>query len=255
MVLTADEELAARVRSLRSHAMTSGTWDRHTGHEASYDVVDVGYNFRLDEPRAALGLARLPRLRDDIERRRAAVRRYREALAGTPGLTLMWTDDDVERSSHFAFPVLFESRGGAAARARRARTRSGSRRRATRRCTRSPSCAPLAAPGSLPRGGGGRRPPPRAAALLDPERRERRRRRERGARARVSAEAGAASAACPRSRPAPARSRRGGRCRASSRRAAAPRPARRRRAARSTRSGMSKRPSAGTCSTARGSTT
>jgi dTDP-4-amino-4,6-dideoxygalactose transaminase len=108
-VLTADEELAARVRSLRSHAMTSGTWDRHTGHEASYDVVDVGYNYRLDEPRAALGLARLPRLRDDIERRRSAVRRYREALADTPGLGFMWTGDDVERSSHFAFPVLFAS--------------------------------------------------------------------------------------------------------------------------------------------------
>jgi dTDP-4-amino-4,6-dideoxygalactose transaminase len=108
-VLTADEELATTVRSLRSHAMTSGTWDRHTGHEASYDVVDVGYNYRLDEPRAALGLARLPRLRDDIERRRSAVRRYRDALAETPGLTLMWTDDDVARSSHFAFPVLFES--------------------------------------------------------------------------------------------------------------------------------------------------
>ena len=55
-MLTADEELAARVRSLRSHAMTSGTWDRHTGHAASYDVIDVGYNFRLDEPRAALGI-------------------------------------------------------------------------------------------------------------------------------------------------------------------------------------------------------
>ena len=50
-VLTADEELATTVRSLRSHAMTSGTWDRHTGHEASYDVVDVG--LQLPARRAA----------------------------------------------------------------------------------------------------------------------------------------------------------------------------------------------------------
>jgi dTDP-4-amino-4,6-dideoxygalactose transaminase len=148
-VLTADEELAARVRSLRSHAMTSGTWDRHTGHEASYDVVDVGYNFRLDEPRAALGLARLPRLRDDIERRRAAVVRYREALADTPGLTLMWTDADVARSSHFAFPVLFES-GAERWRVRQALAGHGIQ------TTRYPALhtftelAPLAAPGSLP---------------------------------------------------------------------------------------------------------
>ena len=148
-VLSADEELAARVRSLRSHAMTSGTWDRHTGHESSYDVVDVGYNYRLDEPRAALGLARLARLRDDIARRRASVRRYREALADTPGLTLMWTDADVERSSHYALPVLFES---------------GSERRRVRdelashgiQTTRYPALHTLsafaasAAPGSLP---------------------------------------------------------------------------------------------------------
>ncbi len=148
-VLSADEELTARVRSLRSHAMTSGTWDRHTGHEASYDVVDVGYNFRLDEPRAALGLARLPRLRDDIERRRAAVRRYREALAGTPGLTLMWTEEDVARSSHFAFLVLFAS-GEERARVRAALTEQGIQ------TTRYPvlhsltELAPLAAAGSLP---------------------------------------------------------------------------------------------------------
>jgi dTDP-4-amino-4,6-dideoxygalactose transaminase len=148
-VLTADEELATRVRSLRSHAMTSGTWDRHTGHEASYDVVDVGYNYRLDEPRAALGLARLPRLRDDIERRRSAVRRYREALADTPGLTLMWTDDDVARSSHFAFPVLFES-GEERLRVRDALHADGIQ------TTRYPALhtftelAPLAARGSLP---------------------------------------------------------------------------------------------------------
>jgi len=149
MVLTHDDALAESVRSLRSHAMTSGTWDRHTGHAPSYDVVDVGYNFRLDEPRAALGLARLPRLRADIERRRAAVLRYRDALAGTPGLTLMWTDADVARSSHFAFAVQFEG-GEERRRVREALAGLGIQ------TTRYPALhtftelAPLAVPGSLP---------------------------------------------------------------------------------------------------------
>lgn len=106
MVLTPDPDLAARVRLLRSHAMTSGTWDRHRGHEDSYDVVDVGFNFRIDEPRAALGLARLPKVADAIERRRASVRAYRERL---PDLA-MWDDAEVEAASHFAFAVLFEDR-------------------------------------------------------------------------------------------------------------------------------------------------
>lgn len=107
MVLTADEHLAATVRSLRSHAMTSGTWDRHRGHHDSYDVVDFGFNFRMDEPRAALGLSRLHRLDADLMRRRAAVRAYRERLAGLPGLTLTWDDAAVAAGSHFAFAVLF----------------------------------------------------------------------------------------------------------------------------------------------------
>jgi dTDP-4-amino-4,6-dideoxygalactose transaminase len=110
MVLTADAEHAKRVRLLRSHAMTSGTWDRHRGHEDSYDVVDIGFNFRLDEPRAALGLSRLPRVTSAIAHRRAVVRSYREQLGDIDGVTLMWDETAVEHGSHFAFPILFRSR-------------------------------------------------------------------------------------------------------------------------------------------------
>lgn len=110
MVTTADDELAAKVRLLRSHAMTSGTWDRHSGRTDTYDVVGLGFNYRIDEPRAALGLSRLGRLDDDIAKRRAIVRSYREQLADTPGLELPWAEPAVERSSHFAFPVLLADR-------------------------------------------------------------------------------------------------------------------------------------------------
>jgi dTDP-4-amino-4,6-dideoxygalactose transaminase len=109
MVLTGDPELAGRVRRLRSHAMTSGTWERHRGHEESYDVVDFGFNFRLDEPRAALGLSRLRRVAAGIAHRRAVVDEYRERLGDLDGLTLMWDDRAVEAGSHFAFSILFPS--------------------------------------------------------------------------------------------------------------------------------------------------
>ena len=110
MVTSADEQLAERVRLFRSHAMTSSTWDRHRGHDPAYDVVDIGFNYRLDEPRAALGLSRLARLAESIEARRASVRAYRERLAEIPGIELPFTDAAVERSSHFAFPVLLADR-------------------------------------------------------------------------------------------------------------------------------------------------
>ena len=110
MVTTDDDALAGTVRSLRSHAMTTVTWDRHRGHADSYDITDIGFNYRLDEPRAALGLSRLTRLERDLAARRATVRAYRERLGSLPGLELAWTDEDVARSSHFAFPVLLADR-------------------------------------------------------------------------------------------------------------------------------------------------
>lgn len=90
MVLTDSDEAAARVRRLRSHGMTTLTWDRHRGHAADYDVTDVGYNYRLDEMRAAIGLEQLRKLDAATERRREAARLLREALhaAAIPGLEI-----------------------------------------------------------------------------------------------------------------------------------------------------------------------
>src|SRR5207253_216801 len=61
-IATDDADLAERLRLLRSHGMTSLSWDRHKGHASGYDVVALGFNYRIDEPRAALAAARLQRL-------------------------------------------------------------------------------------------------------------------------------------------------------------------------------------------------
>jgi len=109
-VTTADEAVAERLRSVRSHAMSSLTWERHTGHALGYDVTEVGFNYRLDEPRAALALSRLMRLNADIEARRAVASAYRERLAGAAGLELLFDDEATERGSHFAFALLAPDR-------------------------------------------------------------------------------------------------------------------------------------------------
>jgi dTDP-4-amino-4,6-dideoxygalactose transaminase len=79
-VVTDDDALAERMRLARSHGMTTLTWDRHRGHASSYDVVALGFNYRIDEPRAALATARLARLDEENERRAELVRRYRARL-------------------------------------------------------------------------------------------------------------------------------------------------------------------------------
>jgi dTDP-4-amino-4,6-dideoxygalactose transaminase len=86
MVVVQDNAAADRVRLLRSHAMTTLTWDRHRGHASSYDVVGLGFNYRIDEIRAALGIVQLARLPELNDKRRILAARYRERLDGAAGL-------------------------------------------------------------------------------------------------------------------------------------------------------------------------
>jgi dTDP-4-amino-4,6-dideoxygalactose transaminase len=82
-VTTQDADLAARLKRLRSHGMTTLTLDRHEGRAYSYDVTALGHNFRLDEIRSSLLLAQLRRLPGFLDARRRHVGLYRECLAGT----------------------------------------------------------------------------------------------------------------------------------------------------------------------------
>jgi dTDP-4-amino-4,6-dideoxygalactose transaminase len=111
LLCTDDDEVARFVRSRRSHAMTSGTWDRHTARTDSYDVTGLGYNYRLDEPRAALLLSRLRRLEDDVARRRELTLRYRALLADVPRLIVPFSDAQVPTSCCYVLPVMLEEDG------------------------------------------------------------------------------------------------------------------------------------------------
>jgi dTDP-4-amino-4,6-dideoxygalactose transaminase len=82
MLTTDSDDLAQKLGRLRSHGMTSLTWDRHKGHAWSYDVVDLGYNYRIDEIRAALGLAQLAKIEKNNECRRHLSQLYRSSLQG-----------------------------------------------------------------------------------------------------------------------------------------------------------------------------
>ncbi len=80
MLVTNREDIAEQVRVLRSHGMTSLTWDRHLGHAYTYDVVDLGFNYRIDEIRSALGLVQLSKLAKNNQRRSRITEQYRLAL-------------------------------------------------------------------------------------------------------------------------------------------------------------------------------
>jgi dTDP-4-amino-4,6-dideoxygalactose transaminase len=82
MITTANEELAVRIRKLRQHAMTVSDLTRHSSTKVvteSYD--EVGYNYRMTDLQAALGIVQLQRLDDMLGRRRRLASRYSEHLS------------------------------------------------------------------------------------------------------------------------------------------------------------------------------
>lgn len=108
MVVTRNGGLAEKIKILRSHGMTTLTLDRYRGHSYSYDVVDLGYNYRIDEIRSALGLVQLGELKEKNERREALATCYQERLREMEGLGVPF-QSFTHKSSHHIFPVLLQA--------------------------------------------------------------------------------------------------------------------------------------------------
>jgi dTDP-4-amino-4,6-dideoxygalactose transaminase len=108
---TNSDEVAEAARLLRSQGMTAGTMDRHTGLASGYDVTALGFNYRMDEPRAALLTSKFARLGGEIERRRELTRLYRELLSEVDGLTVPFADAQIDTSSAYSMSVMLEAVG------------------------------------------------------------------------------------------------------------------------------------------------
>jgi len=88
MVLSRDPEVLEKVRLLRSHGMTSMSWERYSGQAWDYDVLSPGFNYRPTEMTGALGSVRLAQLQENNRRRNALLGRYEEGLDPVSGVRL-----------------------------------------------------------------------------------------------------------------------------------------------------------------------
>jgi dTDP-4-amino-4,6-dideoxygalactose transaminase len=89
MITTADEELAGRLRRLRQHAMSLSDLARHSaGTVVSESYDEVGYNYRMTDLQASIGVAQLQRIEEMIARRRALALRYSSRLSSLPWLVV-----------------------------------------------------------------------------------------------------------------------------------------------------------------------
>ncbi|MGM0826328.1 MAG: UDP-4-amino-4,6-dideoxy-N-acetyl-beta-L-altrosamine transaminase [Pseudomonadota bacterium] len=101
MALTNDDELASRMNLLRSHGVTrdqnlmtqdpDGPW--------YYQQVELGYNYRMTELQAALGISQLDRLDEFVARRHELAKRYNELLKDLPMIT-PWQHPDSYSGLH-----------------------------------------------------------------------------------------------------------------------------------------------------------
>lgn len=109
MLTTKDEELDQLAKYFRSHGMTALTLDRHKGRAITYDVVQSGLNYRIDEMRSALGLIQLEKLDAANAQRKILVERYIERLSGVKGVSMPFLKlVDIEPVYHIV-PILLDT--------------------------------------------------------------------------------------------------------------------------------------------------
>ncbi len=107
MLVTNDDVLAAKAKLLRSHGMTTMSYDRSRGHSTSYDVVSPGYNYRMDDLRASLGIVQLKKLPGEVVKRAEIRKQYISLLGDHPGMIIPFRNYD-EYCTNYIFPVILK---------------------------------------------------------------------------------------------------------------------------------------------------
>ena len=101
MVTTNSKEIAEKVRQLRSHGMTKSLKSRYSSeYPWVFDIIEPGYNYRLDEIRSALGITQLKRIKKINELRKKASLYYHNNLQNIPGIILPDMVNDKTHSYH-----------------------------------------------------------------------------------------------------------------------------------------------------------
>jgi UDP-4-amino-4,6-dideoxy-N-acetyl-beta-L-altrosamine transaminase len=103
LATTNDPHLAQRMADLRSHGITKdeARFERPAPGPWSYEQQDLGFNYRMTDLQAALGLSQLQRLEDIVAERQRLLEQYRRLLAGLP-LRLLEIPHDVHSALHLA---------------------------------------------------------------------------------------------------------------------------------------------------------
>lgn len=104
-LITNNEEMAKRAKLLRSHGMTTMSYQRASGHATSYDINDLGYNFRMDDIRASIACVQLRKLQADLEKRVSVRKKYVEELSKINNIIVPFANN-TEFASNYIMPIV-----------------------------------------------------------------------------------------------------------------------------------------------------
>lgn len=106
MVIAKSEELNSKIKFLRSHGMSTLTLDRHKGRAITYDVLQPGLNYRIDEMRSALGLVQLDKLEEANNKRKKITEYYHESLKDIKQVNIPFRKLVNKTSSYHIYAIL-----------------------------------------------------------------------------------------------------------------------------------------------------
>lgn len=100
MVVTQDAEYAKRIRSLRHHGIDIDFQKRNQANLWQYDVINLGYNYRIPDVNCALGISQLRKLDRWLERRREIAKQYDRAFSYLPEVEIPYVLPECESAWH-----------------------------------------------------------------------------------------------------------------------------------------------------------
>jgi dTDP-4-amino-4,6-dideoxygalactose transaminase len=108
MIVTNNEVFAKRTRLLRSHGMTTMSYQRASGHATEYDIVDLGYNYRMDDIRASIAIVQLKKIQSDLEKRNIVRQQYLDNLSKIKNIIIPFSDNK-NFVSNYIMPIVLSN--------------------------------------------------------------------------------------------------------------------------------------------------
>ena len=113
MITTNNPELAGRMRRFRNHGITTDHHQREKEGSWFYEMVDLGYNYRLTDLQCALGFSQLKKLPRFLEKRRKIAKQYDDFFCHISGISPLKVSSDVDHAYHLYVVQLNLKRLGA----------------------------------------------------------------------------------------------------------------------------------------------